>query len=85
MDITKMAVMPQSEEDVLELLSATVQMKLHKADRPFVTMSMGKLGVISRASGSFSGSAITFGTVGKASAPGQIPCGILSQMLEALA
>ena len=45
-DITKIAVMPQSEEDVLTLLAATLEMKKAKADRPCITMSMGKYGVI---------------------------------------
>ena len=36
-------------------------------------MSMGKLGVISRICGEVFGSAVTFGTAGKASAPGQLP------------
>ena len=40
---------------------------------PIVTMSMGKLGIISRLSGEIFGSSITFGTISdKVSAPGQI-------------
>lgn len=84
MDITKLAVMPKNRRDVLELLTAAVQMKEQLADRPCVTMSMGSLGVISRVTGSFSGSAITFGTAGSASAPGQIPAGKLAQILQIL-
>ena len=47
-DITKMAVMPQSRSDVLELLLASVEMEEQYADRPFITMSMGQLGALSR-------------------------------------
>lgn len=71
-DILKLAVMPVNEMDVLRLLKVTTDMK-EKTDRPVITMSMGKLGVISRISGSLTGSAMTFGTVGAASAPGQLP------------
>ncbi len=71
-DITKIAVMPQSEEDVLTLLSATVEMKKVKGDRPCITMSMGSLGVISRFSGELFGSCMTFAAARQVSAPGQV-------------
>ncbi len=71
MDITKMAVMPGTREDVLKLMQAALLMDTVYGDRPCVTMSMGPLGVLSRFAGTLTGSAITFGTAGKASAPGQ--------------
>lgn len=71
-DIPKIAVMPQSKLDVLELLQATVIMSEKYADRPIITMSMSGLGVVSRLSGEIFGSALTFGAAKKASAPGQI-------------
>ncbi len=71
-DILKIAVMPQSEKDVLTLLAATEKMSAEYADRPIVTMSMAGMGVISRLCGETFNSAITFGSAGKASAPGQI-------------
>lgn len=71
-DITKIAVMPQSEEDVLTLLSATLQMKKEKGDRPCITMSMGSKGIISRLTGELFGSCMTFAAAKKASAPGQV-------------
>ncbi len=79
-DILKLAVMPQNEKDVLRLLEVTTEMK-EKTDRPVITMSMGKLGVVSRISGSLTGSAMTFGTVGAASAPGQLPVKDLRKIL----
>ena len=51
LDITKIAVMPQKERDVLTLLDATLAMKESYADRPFITMSMKKMGLISRLAG----------------------------------
>lgn len=83
-DVVKFAVMPTCERDVLTLLSAAVTMKEHHNDTPVITMSMGRLGAVSRVCGSLSGSAVTFGTAGKASAPGQLPADLLKTFLENL-
>lgn len=83
-DILKIAVMPTSKRDVLELLLATEEMVRVHAERPVVTMSMAGMGAISRVSGEFFGSAITFGAVGKASAPGQLEADKLQMILQAL-
>lgn len=83
-DIPKIAVMPNSPGDVLTLLSATLKVAESGMDCPIITMSMGKDGMVSRISGGTFGSALTFGTVGKASAPGQIPVKELREMLEIL-
>ena len=45
---------------------------------------MGKLGVISRISGELFGSALTFGSAKKASAPGQLEVTALQQILQIL-
>ena len=71
-DVAKIAVMPQSREDVMTLMEATMEAD-HSLDIPVVTMSMGRLGVLSRLAGTLTGSAMTFASVGEASAPGQIP------------
>lgn len=81
-DITKIAVMPQNERDVLTLLDATLAMKETYADRPFITMSMTKKGLVSRLAGETFGSCLTFGTVGAASAPGQIGAEELKTVLH---
>lgn len=83
-DIAKIAVMPESIPDVLTLLSATAKMATEHTDTPVVTMSMGKLGKISRLSGETFGSAITFGIAATSSAPGQINCNELSLILKSL-
>lgn len=64
-DIPKIALMPQNKTDVLTLLGATLEMQERYADRPIITMSMAKTGVISRLSGEVFGSAATFGAVKK--------------------
>lgn len=84
-DVAKYAVMPTCERDVLTLLSATVTMKEKHNDTPVITMSMGRLGAVSRVCGTLSGSAVTFGTAGNASAPGQLPADLLKTFLESLA
>ena len=83
-DIPKIAVMPQSELDVLTLLSATEEMNRLYADRPIITMSMAGTGVISRLCGEVFGSALTFGAAGKASAPGQMGVNDLNTVLNLL-
>ncbi|WP_288845496.1 type I 3-dehydroquinate dehydratase [uncultured Citrobacter sp.] len=83
-DIPKIALMPQNKTDVLTLLSATLEMQERYADRPIITMSMAKTGVISRLSGEVFGSAATFGAVKKASAPGQISVTDLRAVLTIL-
>ena len=72
---------------MVENLLAGVEVKLSAmmqeayAEVPVVTMSMGKMGAISRISGQVFGSAITFASFAEASAPGQIP---VDKMDEAL-
>ena len=83
-DIPKIALMPQSTSDVLTLLTATLEMQEQYADRPIITMSMAKTGVISRLAGEVFGSAATFGAVKKASAPGQISVNDLRTVLTIL-
>lgn len=83
-DLPKIAVMPQTPQDVLTLLSATLTMKEKYATRPIITMSMAKMGGISRVTGRLFGSAMTFGTVGQASAPGQIAIKELREMMDIL-
>ena len=81
-DIPKIAVMPKSKKDVLTLLAATEEMAEEYADRPIITMSMAGLGSISRICGEVFGSALTFGTATKASAPGQIRADRLMETLQ---
>lgn len=83
-DIAKISVMPQTEDDVKVLLMATQEMATKHTETPVITMAMGELGVVSRVSGEKFGSAVTFGTVGKASAPGQMPVDELKEILEIL-
>ena len=53
-----------------------------RTTRPLITMSMGPVGMISRLCGEVFGSALTFGSVGKASAPGQVNANDLAGVLK---
>lgn len=83
-DVAKLACMPHTPKDVLTLLSATEAVKSQYPDEPLITMSMGKLGAISRISGEIFGSSLTFGSAKKASAPGQLEVSTLQKILQAL-
>ena len=45
-DLPKLAVMPQSRADVLELLAATAEMADRHPETPIITMSIGALGAV---------------------------------------
>lgn len=82
-DIAKIAVMPRCPEDVLILLTATVTAR-RQLSCPVVTMAMAGTGLISRVWGEIFGSCLTFGTAGRASAPGQIDARELKCVLDIL-
>lgn len=82
-DISKIAVMPTCNDDVLELLSATMEVK-NKYGFPCITMSMGRLGAITRLSGELFGSCMTFAVVKNTSAPGQISAAKVKEVLDLL-
>lgn len=84
-DLPKLAVMPQSRTDVLELLAATAEMTDLHPETPVITMSMGALGGVSRLCGEAFGSAMTFANPGTASAPGQVPLDVVNAVLDSLA
>ena len=83
-DLPKLAVMPQSRTDVLELLAATAEMTDHHPETPVITMSMGALGAVSRLCGEAFGSAMTFANPGTASAPGQVGLDVVNAVLDSL-
>ena len=83
-DLPKLAVMPCSPSDVLELLAATAEMAERHPETPVITMSMGALGAVSRLCGEAFGSAMTFANPGQASAPGQVALDVVNEVLESL-
>ena len=81
--IPKIAVMAQNSEDVLRLLSASNAFSMQDFS-PFIAISMGHLGVLSRLSGELFGSAMTFASAKQSSAPGQISIEETKQILTLL-
>ncbi|WP_137597583.1 type I 3-dehydroquinate dehydratase [Paucilactobacillus kaifaensis] len=80
-DIVKLAVTPNSHEDVLHLMTATTAAD-HQIKMPIIAISMGDLGKITRVSGSLFGSIATFAAVVESSAPGQISAEHLRTVME---
>ena len=82
--VVKMAVMPCTEQDVLDVMNYTRGFKTLNAAQSYATMSMGDLGKLSRLSGRLTGSCWTFASLDEASAPGQISLGTMKKFLEEL-
>lgn len=80
-DILKIAVMPNNKLDVLELMKAATMIQ-DNTDKPIVSISMSQLGMVSRFCGEIFGSSLTFGSIGKLSAPGQINVEDLNNLME---
>lgn len=83
-DIVKIAVMPKEEEDVLRLLSVTNEFYRENPDTPIISMSMGKLGMMSRLCGETFGSCVTFAANKETSAPGQMSMGKVIEIIDFL-
>ncbi|CAM3144367.1 type I 3-dehydroquinate dehydratase [Lactococcus hircilactis] len=77
----KVAVMPQRECDVIDLLQITRDLTLEYG-RKFITIAMSDLGKLTRVSGYITGSCWTFASVLEASAPGQIELDDMSRLLD---
>jgi 3-dehydroquinate dehydratase-1 len=82
-DVAKVAVMPQSPEDVLVLLEATLRAS-RTLGIPVIGMAMGAVGAVSRLVGGVFGSALTFAVGEQASAPGQVPMDDVRAVLDVL-
>lgn len=80
-DIAKIAVMSNSEEDVLTLLSCGLKLKKEKKG-PFIAIAMGPFGIISRISCELFGSCMTYASNKNVSAPGQINVKLAKEILK---
>lgn len=83
-DIPKLAVTPENPADVLTLLCATARLASENPGQPVITMSMGELGRISRVSGGFFGSSVTFAALDHRTASGQMAVKELRAVLDIL-
>lgn len=76
-DIAKLALMPETMQDVLDLFQVTLDFP-----KPISTIAMGKLGKHSRIIAPFYGSVLTYGSVTNAVAPGQLRVDKLKEFME---
>lgn len=81
-DIVKMATMPLNAIDVANMIDATCSFRHEYPEQPLITMSMGKLGRVTRMAGEIFGSCVTFAAGKSASAPGQIGIEELQNILN---
>lgn len=79
-DVCKIAVMPHSRKDVVALTAACAQADDELA-QPIIAIAMGELGASTRICAEAMGSCLSFGTAGRASAPGQLEAGALREAL----
>ncbi|HEL1640556.1 TPA: type I 3-dehydroquinate dehydratase [Streptococcus suis] len=82
--VVKMAVMANTEQDALDVMNYTRGFKTLNAEQTFATMSMGKIGMLSRIAGMVTGSCWTFASLDEASAPGQISLANTRKFLDIL-
>ena len=79
--VIKFALMPSTNDDVLSVLRLTKELTEQYPELPRITMSMGKLGQMTRTCGHVFGNCVTFGTLGQISAPGQVEVAVLKQLV----
>ncbi|MDY4762370.1 type I 3-dehydroquinate dehydratase [Streptococcus thoraltensis] len=72
--VVKISVMPHNEQEVLDLMNYTRGFKTLNPEQTYATVSMGKLGKLSRISGDVTGSSWSFTSLDceNTSAPGQL-------------
>ena len=80
----KVSVMAHSEQDVLDLMNYTRGFKTLNPEQEFVTISMGKVGRISRISSDLTGSSWSFASLDEVTAPGQISLSSMKKIRDIL-
>ncbi|MGN0384098.1 MAG: type I 3-dehydroquinate dehydratase [Eubacterium sp.] len=80
-DYCKIAVMPCNIKDTWNLMNTSRRFK-DENNANVITMAMGDIGMLSRVACKYTGSYITFASVGKASAPGQLEVGKIKKILQ---
>ena len=82
--LVKVAVMAHTEQDVLDLMNYTLGFKTLNPEQEYVTISMGKVGKVSRITADVTGSSWSFASLDEASAPGQISLANMKKIREIL-
>ena len=82
--LVKVSVMAHNEQEVLDLMNYTRGFKTLNPEQDYVTISMGKVGKISRLTADLTGSSWSYASVGEESATGQIPLENMRRIRELL-
>ncbi|VJP23968.1 3-dehydroquinate dehydratase, (3-dehydroquinase) (type I DHQase) [Streptococcus pneumoniae] len=82
--LVKVAVMTHTEQDVLDLMNYTRGFKTLNPEQEYVTISMGKVGKVSRITADVTGSSWSFASLDEVSAPGQISLASMKKIREIL-
>lgn len=82
--VVKVSVMAHTEQDVLDLMNYTRGFKTLNPEQEYVTISMGKVGKVSRITSDVTGSSWSFASLDVASAPGQISLSNMKKIREIL-
>ena len=82
--VVKVSVMAHTEQDVLDLMNFTRGFKTLNPEQEYVTISMGKVGKVSRIASDVTGSSWSFASLDVASAPGQISLSNMKKIREIL-
>ena len=82
--VVKVSVMAHTEQDVLDLMNFTRGFKTLNPEQESVTISMGKVGKVSRITSDVTGSSWSFASLDVASAPGQISLSNMKKIREIL-
>jgi 3-dehydroquinate dehydratase-1 len=80
-DVAKLAVTPEDEGDVLDLLRLTLEAR-ESGDGPFCAISMGALGSYTRFVAPLYGSWLTYASHGSGTAPGQLTVREVREYME---
>ena len=82
--VVKVSVMAHTAQDVLDLMNFTRGFKTLNPEQEYVTISMGKVGKVSRITSDVTGSSWSFASLDEASAPGQISLSSMQKIRELL-
>ncbi|HEU9249415.1 TPA: type I 3-dehydroquinate dehydratase [Streptococcus pneumoniae] len=82
--LVKVAVMAHTEQDVLDLMNYTRGFKTLNPEQEYVTISVGKVGKVSRITADVTGSSWSFASLDEVSAPGQISLASMKKIREIL-
>ena len=82
--VVKVSVMAHTAQDVLDLMNFTRGFKTLNPEQEYVTISMGKMGKVSRITSDVTGSSWSFASLDEASAPGQISLSSMKKIREIL-